>query len=118
MVEVASNDGYLLQHLVARSIPVLGVEPAVNVAVVARERGVPTHVAYLGELEGRLLRDRHGGAALVVANNVFAHVPDVRDFSRGLAALLADDGWLSIELPHLMRLIERSQYDTIYHDHF
>ncbi|MGY1635507.1 methyltransferase domain-containing protein [Geodermatophilus sp. SYSU D00742] len=118
VVEVASNDGYLLQHLVARGIPVLGVEPAANIATVARERGVPTHVAFLGEDEGRRLRSRYGPARLVVANNVFAHVPDVQDFSRGLAALLADDGWLSIEVPHLMRLIERSQYDTIYHEHF
>jgi hypothetical protein len=118
VVEVASNDGYLLQHFVARGIPVLGVEPAANVADVAREKGIPTHVAYLGEAEGRRLRAQHGAARLVVANNVFAHVPDVRDFSRGLAALLADDGWLSIEAPHLMRLIEGSQYDTIYHEHF
>jgi SAM-dependent methyltransferase len=118
VVEVASNDGYLLQHLVARGIPVLGVEPAANIAAVARERGVPTHIAFLGEGEGHRLRSRYGPARLVVANNVFAHVPDVQDFSRGLAALLADDGWLSIEVPHLMRLIERSQYDTIYHEHF
>jgi trans-aconitate methyltransferase len=118
VVEVASNDGYLLQHFVAHGIPVLGIEPAANVAAVAQQRDIPTHVAYLGESEGRRLRAQHGGARLVVANNVFAHVPDVRDFSRGLAALLADDGWLSIEIPHLMRLIERSQYDTIYHEHF
>ncbi len=118
VVEVASNDGYLLQHLVARGVPVLGVEPAANIAGVARDKGVPTHVAFLDEEEGRRLRSRHGPARLVVANNVFAHVPDVRDFSRGLAALLADDGWLSIEVPHLMRLIERAQYDTIYHEHF
>ena len=118
VVEVASNDGYLLQHFVAHGIPVLGIEPAANVAAVAQQRDIPTHVAYLGESEGRRLRSQHGGARLVVANNVFAHVPDVRDFSRGLAALLADDGWLSIEIPHLMRLIERSQYDTIYHEHF
>ncbi len=118
VVEVASNDGYLLQHLVARGIPVLGVEPAANIAAIAQEKGVPTRVAFLGEEEGRRLRSRHGPARLVVANNVFAHVPDVRDFSRGLAALLADDGWLSIEVPHLMRLIERAQYDTIYHEHF
>ncbi|GAA5651220.1 class I SAM-dependent methyltransferase [Geodermatophilus obscurus] len=118
VVEVASNDGYLLQHLVARSIPVLGIEPAANIAAVAVERGVPTHVAFLGEEEGRRVRADRGPADLVVANNVFAHVPDVRDFSLGLAALLADDGWLSIEVPHLMRLIEFAQYDTIYHEHF
>jgi SAM-dependent methyltransferase len=118
VVEVASNDGYLLQHLVARGIPVLGIEPAANVAAVAVERGVPTRVAFLGEAEGARVRAEHGPADLVVANNVFAHVPDVRDFTLGLAALLADDGWLSIEVPHLMRLIEFSQYDTIYHEHF
>ena len=118
VVEVASNDGYLLQHLVARQIPVLGIEPAANIAVVAEQRGVPTRVAFLGQEEGERVRAEHGPADLVVANNVFAHVPDVRDFSRGLAALLGEGGWLSIEVPHLMRLIERSQYDTIYHEHF
>jgi SAM-dependent methyltransferase len=118
VVEVASNDGYLLQHLVDRQIPVLGIEPAANIAVVAQERGVPTRVDFLGAEVGRQVRAEHGAADLVVANNVFAHVPDVRDFTAGLAALLADDGWLSIEVPHLMRLIEHSQYDTIYHEHF
>ncbi|MGY1711354.1 methyltransferase domain-containing protein [Geodermatophilus sp. SYSU D00758] len=118
VVEVASNDGYLLQHLVSRDVPVLGIEPAANIAAVAEERGIPTRVAFLGEEEGRRVRSDHGPADLVVANNVFAHVPEVQDFSRGLAALLADDGWLSIEVPHLMRLIEFSQYDTIYHEHF
>ena len=118
VVEVASNDGYLLQHFTAQGIPVLGVEPAANVAAAAIERGIPTHVAFLGEEEAVRLRARHGAAGLVVANNVFAHVPDVRDFTLGLATLLADDGWLSIEVPHLMRLIEGAQYDTIYHEHF
>ena len=118
VVEVASNDGYLLQHFVAAGIPVLGIEPAANIAVIAEERGVRTRVAFLGEDEGRRVREQFGAADLVAANNVFAHVPDVRDFARGLAALLADDGWLSIEVPHLMRLIEHAQYDTIYHEHF
>ena len=118
VVEVASNDGYLLQHFLADGIPVVGVEPAANVAAAAVEKGIPTHVAFLGEDEAIRLRARHGAARLVVANNVFAHVPDVRDFARGLAALLAEDGWVSIEVPHLMRLIEGSQYDTIYHEHF
>ncbi|GAA4315519.1 class I SAM-dependent methyltransferase [Klenkia terrae] len=118
VVEVASNDGYLLQHAVARGIRVLGIEPAGNIAVDAEARGVPTRVAFLGAEEGAAVRAEHGPADLVAANNVFAHVPDVRDFSAGLAALLADDGWLSIEVPHLMRLIERAQYDTIYHEHF
>ena len=118
VVEVASNDGYLLQHLVARGIRVLGIEPAANIAAVAEERGIPTRVAFLGEEEGRRVRAEHGPARLVVANNVFAHVPDLRDFTRGLAALVADDGWVSIEVPHLMRLIESAQYDTIYHEHY
>ncbi|MGK5173605.1 class I SAM-dependent methyltransferase [Geodermatophilus sp. CPCC 205761] len=118
VVEVASNDGYLLQHFLARGIPVLGIDPAANVARVARDRGIPTRVAFLGEAEGATVRAEFGAADLVVANNVFAHVPDVRDFGLGLAALLAEDGWLSIEVPHLMRLMERSQYDTIYHEHF
>lgn len=118
VVEVASNDGYLLQHLVRHGIPVLGIEPAANIAAVAEERGIRTHVAFLGEELGRQIRREHGAADLVVANNVFAHVPDVRDFSLGLAALLAEDGWLTIEVPHLMRLVEYAQYDTIYHEHF
>ena len=118
VVEVASNDGYLLEHFVRAGIPVLGVEPAANVAAAAVDRGIPTHVAFLGETEAERLRAQHGPAQLVVANNVFAHVPDLRDFTRGLATLLADDGWLSIEVPHLMRLIEGAQYDTIYHEHF
>jgi predicted TPR repeat methyltransferase len=118
VVEVASNDGYLLGHVVERGIRALGVEPAANIAEVAVARGIPTHGAFLGEAVGQQIRSEHGAADLVVANNVFAHVPDVRDFSAGLAALLADDGWLSIEVPHLMRLIEQAQYDTIYHEHF
>lgn len=118
VVEVASNDGYLLQHLVARGIPVLGVEPAANVASVARSRGVPTHVAFLGADEGVRIADRHRPADLVVANNVFAHVPDLVDFVGGLRALLAADGLLTLEFAHLLRLIEGRQYDTIYHEHF
>ena len=118
VVEVASNDGYLLQHVVASGIRALGVEPAANIAQVARDNGIPTEVAFLGETTGTDLAERHGPADLVVANNVFAHVPDIVDFSKGLRALLADDGWLSIEIPHLLRLIEGNEYDTIYHEHY
>jgi SAM-dependent methyltransferase len=118
VVEVASNDGYLLQHVVSRGIRCLGIEPAANVAEAAVAKGVPTEVMFLGEQTGRDVARRHGAADLVAANNVFAHVPDIVDFSKGLRALLADDGYLSIEIPHLLRLIEGNEYDTIYHEHF
>jgi hypothetical protein len=118
VVEVASNDGYLLQEVVRRGIRCLGVEPAANIAEVARERGVPTTVAFLSERTGKEIADAHGRADLVAGNNVFAHVPDIIDFARGLRALVADDGMVSLEFPHLLRLIEGRQYDTIYHEHF
>ncbi len=118
VVEVASNDGYLLQHAVKRGIRSLGIEPAENVADAARVRGVPTEVRFLGEDVGAAVAREHGPADLVVANNVFAHVPDIVDFTKGLRALVADDGYVSIEIPHLLRLIERNEYDTIYHEHY
>ncbi|NYD55943.1 SAM-dependent methyltransferase [Nocardioides marinisabuli] len=118
VVEVASNDGYLLQHSIARGIRSLGIEPAANVAVAAEERGVPTEVLFLGEETGRKIADVHGRADLVVANNVFAHVPDIVDFSRGMRELVADDGRVSIEIPHLLRLVEGREFDTIYHEHY
>jgi 2-polyprenyl-3-methyl-5-hydroxy-6-metoxy-1,4-benzoquinol methylase len=118
VVEVASNDGYLLQHAVARGIPVVGIEPAANIAEVARERGVRTEVVFLGERSGKEIADRYGKADLVVGNNVFAHTPELLDFARGLRALVADDGMVSLEFPHLLRLIEGRQYDTIYHEHY
>lgn len=118
VVEVASNDGYLLQHSIARGIRSLGVEPAANVAAVAVANGVPTEVCFLGEETGRKLADIHGSADLVVANNVFAHVPDIVDFARGLRTLVARSGTVTIEIPHLLRLIEGNEYDTIYHEHF
>jgi SAM-dependent methyltransferase len=118
VVEVASNDGYLLQHAVERGIPVLGIEPAANVGQVARERGIATETVFLGEKTGTDIASRHRKADLVVGNNVFAHVPDLLDFVRGLRALVADDGLVSLEFPHLLRLIEGRQYDTIYHEHY
>ena len=118
VVEVASNDGYLLQHVVQRGIPCLGVEPSVNVGEAARAKGVPTVTTFLTPESGAALRAEHGPADLVVANNVYAHIPDVVGFTRGLRALVADDGWVSIEVQHLLTLIERNQYDTIYHEHF
>jgi hypothetical protein len=118
VVEVASNDGYLLQHVVARGIRCLGIEPAANVAEAALEKGIPTEVMFLGEETGSKVRSVHGPADLVAANNVFAHVPDIVDFAQGLRALVADTGRVTIEIPHLLRLIEGNEYDTIYHEHY
>jgi hypothetical protein len=118
VVEVASNDGYLLQHSVAKGIRSLGIEPAANVAEHAVAKGIPTEVVFLGEETGRKVADIHGRADLVAANNVFAHVPDIVDFSKGLRELVADDGYVSIEIPHLLRLIDGNEYDTIYHEHY
>ncbi|MFF0225001.1 class I SAM-dependent methyltransferase [Streptomyces sp. NPDC004629] len=118
VVEVASNDGYLLRHMVDRGIRCLGIEPSVNVGAAAREAGVPTLTEFLDPATGNAVRAEHGPADLVVANNVYAHIPDVVGFTRGLRALVADDGWVSIEVQHLLTLIEKNQYDTIYHEHF
>jgi len=118
VVEVASNDGYLLQHVVEHGIRCLGVEPSANVGQAARDKGVPTVTEFLGPETGAAVRDEHGPADLVVANNVYAHIPDVIGFTKGLRALVADDGWVSIEVQHLLTLIELNQYDTIYHEHF
>src|SRR5579859_12667 len=118
VTEVASNDGYLLQHFQAVGVPVLGVEPAANVAEAARAKGIRTEVQFLGADTGRQIAQRYGRADLVAANNVFAHVPDIRGFAAGLRALVKDDGTVTLEFPHLLRLIERRQYDTIYHEHY
>jgi len=118
VIEVASNDGYLLQHFQAEGIPVLGVEPAANVAEAARSRGIPTEIRFLGPEAGHAIARQHGQADLVPANNVFAHVPDIRGFAAGLAALVKDTGLVTLEFPHLLRLMQRRQYDTIYHEHF
>ena len=118
VTEVASNDGYMLQHFQARGIPVLGVEPAANVAEAARSRGIRTVVQFLGTETGREIAEQYGEANLVAGNNVFAHVPDIRGFAAGLRALVKDTGLVTLEFPHLLRLIERRQFDTIYHEHF
>jgi SAM-dependent methyltransferase len=117
VVEVASNDGYLLQYFVARGVPVLGIEPAANVAPAAEERGVPTLVEFFGvQTAERVARDRR--ADLLLGNNVLAHVPDINDFVGGMKVLLAPGGVITMEFPHLLRLVEESQWDTIYHEHF
>ncbi len=118
VIEVASNDGYLLQYFVRAGIPVLGVEPAANVAKAAVARGVPTLVRFFGSVAARELLDGGGPADLWIGNNVLAHVPDLRDFVEGIRILLAADGVASLEFPHLMRLIDQGQFDTIYHEHF
>jgi len=118
VIEIASNDGYLLQHFAARGIPVLGVEPASNCAAAARARGVPSLVAFFGEALARRILDDQGPPDLVVANNVLAHVPDLADFVRGLGVLLSGGGVATLEFPHLLRLVEGNQFDTIYHEHY
>ncbi|HUJ04619.1 MAG TPA: class I SAM-dependent methyltransferase [Streptosporangiaceae bacterium] len=118
VTEVASNDGYLLQHFLADNIPVLGIEPAANVAAAARARGVRTEVRFLGPDTGREIAARYGRADLVAANNVLAHVPDIRGFAAGLRDLVKDSGLVTLEFPHLLRMIECRQYDTIYHEHY
>ena len=115
VVEVASNDGYLLRHFVAAGIPVLGIEPAANVAAVA---DVPTEVTFFGEKTARDLRSRGFPADLLVGNNVLAHVPDLNDFVAGLAVLVKPTGVVSLEFPHLFTLMRETQFDTIYHEHF
>jgi len=118
VTEVASNDGYLLQHFLADGIPVLGVEPAANIAKAARARGIRTESQFLGKESGRMISEHYGQADLVVANNVLAHVPDIRGFVQGLSALVKDAGLVTLEFPHLLQLIEQRQYDTIYHEHY
>lgn len=118
VVEVASNDGYLLQHFVAKDIPVLGIEPAANTAEAARSRGIPTEVMFFDEATGRELAARGVRADLMAANNVLAHVPDIADFAAGFRHVLKGEGVLTFEFPHLLNLIEQVQFDTIYHEHF
>ncbi|MGB8768996.1 MAG: class I SAM-dependent methyltransferase [Candidatus Korobacteraceae bacterium] len=118
VVEVASNDGYLLQYFVERNVPVLGIEPAANVANVAIEKGVPTLVRFFGAQLAEELAAEGRCADLVLGNNVLAQVPDLNDFVEGLKTLLKPEGVLTLEFPHLLRLIECNEFDTIYHEHF
>ena len=118
VMEIASNDGYLLQHFVARRVPVLGIEPAANVARVAQEKGIPTVVKFFGQQTAREIAAEHGKPDLLLGNNVLAHVPDLNDFVAGMKILLADKGTITMEFPHLYRLMEQNQFDTIYHEHF
>jgi SAM-dependent methyltransferase len=118
VVEIASNDGYLLQWFVEAGVPVLGIEPAANVAVVAEEKSIPSLVEFFGsELATRLAAERKR-PDLIIGNNVLAHTPELNDFVEGLRILLAPDGTITMEFPHLLRLIQETQFDTIYHEHF
>ena len=118
VVEVASNDGYLLQYFVRHQIPVLGIEPATNVAKVAVEKGVPTLARFFGTRLAANLAGKGNFADLIIGNNVLAQVPDLNDFVEGLRILLKPQGILTLEFPHLLQLIERNEFDTIYHEHF
>ncbi|MBV9392049.1 MAG: methyltransferase domain-containing protein [Verrucomicrobia bacterium] len=117
-VELASNDGYLLQYFVKKQIPVLGVEPAINVAKVAVEKGIPTLVRFFGRESAREMLENGQNADLVIGNNVLAQVPDLNDFVAGIRIVLKPSGVATLEFPHLIRLMEENQYDTIYHEHF
>lgn len=118
VIEVASNDGYLLQYFVQQNIPVLGIEPAANVAKVAIEKGIPTLVEFFGTRLASELAAKACSADLVLGNNVLAQVPDLNDFVEGLRIILKPDGVLTLEFPHLLKLIARNEFDTIYHEHF
>jgi SAM-dependent methyltransferase len=118
VVEIASNDGYLLQHFVAKGMQVLGIEPAANVAEVAVKKGVPTEVCFFGRASAATIASKHGRADLLLGNNVLAHVPNLNDFVGGMKVLLAPGGVITMEFPHLQRLIAENQFDTIYHEHF
>jgi len=118
VVELASNDGYLLQHFVAKGIPVLGVEPAANVAEAAVRKGVPTLVKFFGVETARQMVAEGKAADLIAANNVLAQVPDLNDFVKGMKVLLKPGGVVTVEFPHLMRTMDGNQFDQIYHEHF
>ncbi len=118
VVELASNDGYLLKNFVGKGIPAYGVEPAANIAKVAEAKGIPTVVAFFGAATARSLAANGRSADLIMANNVFGHVPDINDFVAGINLLLKPGGTVSIEIPHFMRLMENNQFDTIYHEHY
>jgi SAM-dependent methyltransferase len=117
VIEIASNDGYLLKNFVQAGVPCLGFEPAANIAEVARKKGVETHCEFFGQKTASALRDQRGRADLILGNNVFAHAPDTNDFVAGAAELLKPDGWVVFEFPYGVEMIEKVEFDTIYHEH-
>ncbi|AUG54575.1 class I SAM-dependent methyltransferase [Thalassospira marina] len=118
VVEIASNDGYLLRNFVAKNIPCLGIEPTASTAVVAEQQGIPVLREFFGQALAQKLVADGQQADLIAGNNVYAHVPDINDFTRGLKTLLKSGGTITLEFPHVMRLIEFTQFDTVYHEHF
>lgn len=118
VIEIASNDGYLLQFFQEQQIPVLGVEPAANVAEVAKSKNIPTLVKFFGVATAKELAEQNNKADLLLGNNVLAHVPDINDFVAGMKTILKQDGVITMEFPHLLQLISQNQFDTIYHEHF
>lgn len=118
VVEIASNDGYLLQYFNEKKVPMLGVEPSDTVAHAALEKGIPTEMVFFGSNSAKSLKKKYQHADLILGNNVLAHVPNVNDFIEGLDIMLDEDGIMTFEFPHLMQLIENNQFDTIYHEHF
>ena len=118
VVEIASNDGYLLKNFVAAGIPCLGIEPTASTADASEKLGIPVLREFFGESLGKQLSANHQQADLIAGNNVYAHVPDINDFTRGLKAALKPNGTITLEFPHLMNLIEHTQFDTVYHEHF
>ncbi|SMD13499.1 class I SAM-dependent methyltransferase [Sporomusa malonica] len=118
VIEIASNDGYLLQYFKARGTPVLGIEPAGNVAQAAMAKGIPTLVSFFGRTLAQKLTSEGISAGLLLGNNVLAHVPDINDFVAGMQIILQKDGIITMEFPHLLKLMEDRQFDTIYHEHF
>lgn len=117
VIEIASNDGYLLKNFVQAGVPCLGFEPAANIAEVARVNGVETHCEFFGERSAAALKTQRGAADLILGNNVFAHAPDTNDFVAGVAELLKPDGWVVFEFPYGVEMIEKVEFDTIYHEH-
>lgn len=118
VVEIASNDGYLLQFFKKKNIPILGIEPAVNVAKVAKNKGIPTITKFFSVDTANELRKGNKLADLIIGNNVLAHVPNLNDFVKGLKILLKPTGMITLEFPHILQLIQKNQFDTIYHEHF
>jgi SAM-dependent methyltransferase len=118
VIEVASNDGYLLKNFMSAGIPCLGIEPTDSTAAAAEQLGIPVRREFFGEALGQQLTAKGEQADLIAGNNVYAHVPDINDFTRGLKAALKPGGTITLEFPHLMRLIEQAQFDTVYHEHF
>jgi SAM-dependent methyltransferase len=118
VIEVASNDGYLLKNFVDVGIPCLGIEPTDSTAAAAEQLGIPVMREFFGEALGKQLAKKSQQADLIIGNNVYAHVPDINDFTRGLKAALKPGGTITLEFPHLMRLVEQAQFDTVYHEHF